>query len=56
MYLIDNPITVDITICSQPCNGLSRDQLPIEFSDSRENKANVAGLIANGIKYTPFIV
>jgi hypothetical protein len=35
--------------------GLSREGLLIEFSDSEENKANVAGLIANGIEYTPFI-
>ena len=35
--------------------GLSREGLLIEFSESPENKANVAGLIANGIEYTPFI-
>ena len=35
--------------------GLSREGVLIEFSESPENKTNVAGLIANGIEYTPFI-
>jgi len=35
--------------------GLTREGVLIEFSESGENKANVAGLIANGIEYTPFI-
>ena len=35
--------------------GLSREGLLIQFSESPENKSNVAGLIANGIEYTPFI-
>lgn len=35
--------------------GLTREGLLVEFSESRENKANVEGLIANGIEYTPFI-
>jgi hypothetical protein len=35
--------------------GLSREGLLINFSESTENKANVADLIANGIEYTNFI-
>ena len=35
--------------------GLSREGVLIEFSESPENKTNVAGLITNGIEYTPFI-
>jgi hypothetical protein len=35
--------------------GLTREALLAEFSESPENKSNVAGLIANGIEYTPFI-
>lgn len=35
--------------------GLTREGLLVEFSESVENKANVEGLIANGIEYTPFI-
>jgi hypothetical protein len=35
--------------------GLSREGVLVEFSESSENKSNVAGLIANGIQYTPFI-
>jgi Ca2+-binding RTX toxin-like protein len=34
--------------------GVSRDDVLIEFADSKENVANVAALIANGIEYTPF--
>jgi hypothetical protein len=34
---------------------LSREGLLINFSESTENKANVADLIANGIEYTSFI-
>lgn len=35
--------------------GLTREGLLAEFSESKENKANVEGLIAGGIEYTPFI-
>lgn len=35
--------------------GLGREGVLVEFSESPENKSNVAGLIANGIEYTPFI-
>jgi hypothetical protein len=35
--------------------GLSREGLLINFSESTENKANVEGLISGGIEYTPFI-
>jgi hypothetical protein len=35
--------------------GLSREGLLIEFSESPENKTNVAGLITGGIEYTAFI-
>lgn len=34
--------------------GISRDDVLIEFADSKENVANVATLIANGIEYLPF--
>ena len=36
-------------------NGLSRAAALASFSESDENKRNVADLIANGIEYTPFI-
>ena len=36
-------------------NGMSRESLLTYFSESTENKSNVAGLIANGIEYTSFI-
>ena len=35
--------------------GLTREQLLLEFSESTENQANVAGSIANGIEYLPFM-
>lgn len=34
--------------------GYSREHLLLEFADSKENVANVATLIANGIDYLPF--
>ena len=33
---------------------VTREQLLIDFSESRENKANVIDLIANGIDYVPY--
>jgi hypothetical protein len=33
---------------------VTREQLLIDFSESRENKANVIDLIANGIDYMPY--
>lgn len=36
-------------------NGLTREQVLAAFSESAENKVNVAGLIDQGIEYTPFI-
>lgn len=35
-------------------NGFSREELLIQFSESPENKAVVAEIIANGFNYTPF--
>jgi hypothetical protein len=35
--------------------GLTKEKVLISFSESFENKANVADLIANGIEYTSFI-
>ncbi len=35
--------------------GLTKEKVLISFSESSENKANVADLIANGIEYTSFI-
>lgn len=35
-------------------SGYSRDSMLIDFADSKENVANVATLIANGIDYIPF--
>jgi hypothetical protein len=36
-------------------NGMTREKMLINFSESNENKQNVAGLIENGIEYTAFI-
>lgn len=36
-------------------NGMTREKMLINFNESNENKHNVAGLIENGIEYTPFI-
>jgi hypothetical protein len=36
-------------------NGMTREKMLINFSESNENKQNVAGLIESGIEYTPFI-
>ena len=39
----------------QIATGLSREQVLVQFSESTENKNQVAGLIATGIEYSPFI-
>lgn len=36
-------------------NGVSREHLLVEFSESPENQAQVIGSIQNGIEYTPFV-
>lgn len=40
---------------NEMANGMSHEMVLVNFSESAENKVNVAGLIANGIEYTPFI-
>ena len=35
--------------------GMAREQVLANFSESVENKANVAELIADGIQYTAFV-
>jgi Ca2+-binding RTX toxin-like protein len=36
-------------------NGVTRDEVLINFADSKENVANTATLIANGIEYLPYL-
>lgn len=36
-------------------SGTTREEILTSFSESTENKANVAGLISNGIEYTTFV-